>query len=430
MNPYYLVSSQLPSPVERACSQAIVLGRLIMLLAVSALILSCTSQPQPESLTIDLGRNLPSQWQPIDNLLPINIDADAEDEYLLFYTYDPSQALTGVAVPGPVGAVIFDPQATLQQPERGVENATSPTPGIQAYRLLPSYWRGAGHGFIAPPTEENLTTFLTVQRIKVDEKVDGYSGRAEPPIQDNGGGESVAEDDRPSSAVRADELVVMGGKGIFGGATHISVFWWSNPRQGYGSTQISAPGGLYIAENGWGGKAEEKPIRRLQALYPQDDRSGLCKESIFERRLDPDHSTPDAFRPAVFYVEGPRTLNFCYGSPESPFYPEAVVIAYLLDPSGRAELVRDELRGLLRRQLADFLWVDSIQYLATVDPYASTPADGGGPSGITTTVWATLIYSSAERPQERLYAFTLAHVPSSVSQRTTDRWLIVDAQRQ
>jgi len=233
----------------------------------------------------------------------------------------------------------------------------------------------------------------------------------------------------PTTLPANDELVVSGGKSAIGGVTHISVFWWISPRQGYGSTQISASGGLKVVK--WDGGTDRSPIRQVRARYAEDDRSQLCKESIFTRYLDPDFSSPGAFRPAVYYVEGPRQLIFCYGIPDTPFYPEAVVLAWLLDPTNHREMVVAEQREAVARTLETFLRVSALQYHQTVD--AIGPIQVAGSAPLQTKVWASLVYavepSTGTGEETRLYEFTLEHLPTDNSRRTTDQWRVVRVER-
>ena len=222
-----------------------------------------------------------------------------------------------------------------------------------------------------------------------------------------------------------DELIVYGGASPIGGPTYISIFWWSTISEGYGSTQISAPGGLHIEE--WDGAVDRSPIRTVRARYPQYDRSLLCKESRFIRRLDPNFASDGAYRAAIYYEEGARQLIFCYGIPQTPFYPEAVVLAYLLQPDRNASLLVEDARQSIPGTLGEYALVDSLQYMATIGTFAGE-ATTSGP--ITTTVWATLIYQYGGERESRLYAFTLEHIPSNLSSRTTDQWRITGVQRQ
>ena len=120
-------------------------------------------------------------------------------------------------------------------------------------------------------------------------------------------------------------------------------------------------------------------------------------------------------------------LIFCYGIPQSPFYPEAVVLAYLLQPDRNEQLLIEEARQTVPRMLGEFAWVDALQYMATIPTFAGQAATS---QTITTTIWASLIYQAGGELESRLYAFTLEHVPSDLSNRTTDEWRIIDVERQ
>lgn len=389
--------------------------RYLVLFACAAgafLTAGCSQASEPEPLNINLGTLLPTEWKPVGGLQPINIDNDLEGEWLLFYTYDSSQNRSGQIAAGPLGGVIYDPQTPETTPLEGSDPSLAPSASLKPYRLLPSYWKGAGYGFIAPPYQAETVQYLPVTRNRADEII----SRMEIPD-----GETVAP---PPN----DELIVFSGQTPVGLPTHISLFWWSGPTFGYGTTQVSAPGGLVIER--WTGDPESSPIERLTGLFPEHDRSVLCKRSVFERRLDPDFTPRSAYRPAVFYIEGPRVLTFCYGLPETPFYPEAAVLAYLLGPDAYADSVQRDQQAVIPRQLGDYDWVKSLQYRATVGEFESPVEGETTAQELTTTVWVTLAYLEGERIEERLYAFTLRHHPSSLQSRSTDRWQIVRVQRQ
>lgn len=395
--------------------------RAICLLCLVMLVNACNRQPDPE-LNIDLRMILPEEWEAVSSWELINIDADPEQEYLLFYHYDASTSADGEEISGPIGAVIYDPQTSTAVPEDAGENTSPPAPRLQPYALLPSYWRGAGYGFVAPPRQVGRPEWLVVQRVQASEIENSYFDVLAQQTQTSGEQISVVP---PSDLPPNDELIVYSGSSPIGGPTHISIFWWSTLGEGYGSTQISAPGGLYVEE--WDGAANRSPIRTVRARYPQYDRSLLCKESRFQRRLDPNLTSQGAYRAAVYYEEGPRQLVFCYGVPQTPFYPEAVVMAYLLQPDRNASLLVEEVRQSTARTLGTFMGVDALQYLASIDTFASR-ADT--PRPIVTTVWVTLLYEVNGGVESRLYAFTLEHLPSDLRSRTTDQWRVVGVQRQ
>lgn len=395
------------------------------LLLALALLGGC-SRGGTQQLNIDLRVILPEEWQAVSNWEPINIDADPEQEYLLFYRYDASITADNNPIDGPIGAVIYDPQTPTNVPEDAGENTSPPAPWLHPYALLPSYWQGDGYGFIAPPRQQERPEWVPVRRTEPKELENEYfevltrQSQAAADAQEDSQAPAALPDILPEQ----DELIVYGGSSDIGGPTHISIFWWSTPREGYGSTQISAPGGLRVED--WDGPDGRSPIRTVRARYPQYDRSLLCKESRYERQLDPDFTSTGAFRPAVYYVEGPRQLIFCYGIPTTPFYPEAVVLAYLLQPGRSGELVVEEAGQSIRRTLGTYAWVDALQYMATVDAFASRATT----RTISTTVWATLVYENDGELETRLYAFTLEHVPANLSKRTTDQWRIVSVSRQ
>jgi hypothetical protein len=393
-------------------------------LLLSAILLGACRPVEPSTeLNIDLGMILPEEWKAVSTWESINIDADSEQEYLLFYRYDASTTVDGEGISGPIGAVIYDSQTPIGMPDESNENTRPPAPWLQPYALLPNYWQGSGYGFVAPPRQTGRPDWIVVTREGEDETDNRYFEVLAQQMPASSSGQEAGES--PSDLPPHDELIVYGGNSPIGGPTYISVFWWSTLSEGYGSTQISAPGGLHIEE--WDGAADRSPIRTVRARYPQYDRSLLCKESRFYRRLVPDSTSPGAYRAAIYYEEGARKLIFCYGVPQSPFYPEAVVLAYLLQPDSNEQLLIGEARQTVPRTLGEFAWVDALQYWATIPTFAGQAVTS---QSITTTVSASLIYQTGSEPEGRLYAFTLEHVPSDLSNRTTDEWRIISVERQ
>ena len=387
------------------------------------ILLSACEPPEPSpELSIDLGMILPVEWKAVSTWESINIDADAEEEYLLFYRYDASTTADGEDISGPIGAVIYDSQTPIGMPEESEDSSRPPAPWLQPYALLPNYWQGSGFGFVAPPQQTGRPEWVVVRREDPRETENRYFEVLAEQMPASVSGQAVGE--APGDLPVHDELILYGGKSPIGGPTYISIFWWSTISEGYGSTQISAPGGLHVEE--WDGAANSSPMRTVRARYPQYDRSLLCKESRFERRLDPNATSPGAYRAAIYYEEGPRKLIFCYGIPQSPFYPEAVVLSYLLRPDRNAQLLIEEARQTVPRTLEGFAWVDALQYMATIPTFAGQ-ADTS--QRITTKVWASLIYQVGSGLESKLFAFTLEHVPSDLSSRTTDQWRIVGVER-
>ncbi len=409
------------------CWMMTVRVRAFCLLCLVMALSACAPPETNQELNIDLGTILPEEWQAVSSWESVNIDADTEQEYLLFYRYDASTTADGEGINGPIGAVIYDSQTPTGMPEDSDENTRPPAPWLQPYALLPNYWLGAGYGFVAPPRQAGRPEWTVVQRVQDSEIENQYFAVLAQQTSASSSDQADAQTPvvPPSDLPPHDELIVYGGSSPIGGPTYISIFWWSTIREGYGSTQISAPGGLHIEK--WDGAADKSPIRTVRARYPQYDRSLLCKESRFQRRLDPDFTSQGAYRAAIYYEEGARKLIFCYGIPQAPFYPEAVVLAYLLQPDRNANLLIEEARHSIPRTLGNFAWVDALQYMATIDTFVGQTDTS---RTIITTVWATLVYPSDGERESRLYAFTLKHIPSDLSRRTTDQWRIIGIQRQ
>ena len=118
-------------------------GALCMLCML--ILLSACEPPEPSpELNIDLGMILPEEWKAVSTWESINIDADTEDEYLLFYRYDASTTADGEEITGPIGAVIYDSQTPIGMPEES-EDSSRPA-GAQASavcaatQLLARFW--------------------------------------------------------------------------------------------------------------------------------------------------------------------------------------------------------------------------------------------------------------------------------------------------
>ena len=167
-------------------------------------------QPEPSTpeLNIDLGMILPEEWQAVSTWESINIDADAEQEYLLFYRYDASTTADGEGISGPIGAVIYDPQTPIGMPEDSRrDSARPPAPWLQPYALLPNYWQGAGYGFVAPPRQTGLPEWIVVKREEDSETENRYfevlAQQMPASVQRSGGGGNAR---RSAPARRVDRL--------------------------------------------------------------------------------------------------------------------------------------------------------------------------------------------------------------------------------
>ena len=284
---------------------------------------------------------LPEGWEPVtfgggglfsseSTWLPVNVDDDSPEEYLLYFMYDNQQ----------IGAVIY--KELLDSAGSSVLSATpipapnQPSSTFIPYRLAPSYWLGSGSaGYVAEPdTPSDQIITKSVARAPVS-ALD--SSAALTPTQDS-----------PS----IKELV------IFGGETLLTVAWWQNSYNGYGVTQVRARAGL-VNEQYQDGD-ESKPVVSITGLDPLPDplgRSVMCRQARHVRSPAPEQPTtlPNPYASAIQYLPTDEGIVFCLTPlPSYPFYPEGVALAFLRPEDRdtpqtlaelnayRAQLVQDE----------------------------------------------------------------------------------------
>lgn len=285
-------------------------ARPFLLLVLALLLAGCFRLGNNNNMTFGLEEFLPADWTPVGDVIEVDIDGDADIERLLFYHYDRSGESAG-----PVGALIFD----LRQGETTVTTEGEPlarqsSSSLVRHQILPSYWQGAGQGFIAEPDQAGDIPVYTVT----------YPG----------------SDVDPGNSRK--ELVVLGGN------TYLTFIWWRGRMDGYGVTQLYAPGGFEGVD--WTAYSRQpEPITQVIGLYPLHDRSLICRRVGYDRvDVEPVNLALDdatvAYRQTIAYRSSNRGLDFCYGIPTSPFYPEAVVLAYLLDPQNHLPLLDSTLQ--------------------------------------------------------------------------------------
>jgi hypothetical protein len=385
----------------------------------------CFSADQEIStpLNISFAKIIPAEWKPVGDWRELNIDNDAEVEYLLLYHYDfPANTNTGK---GPIGGMVYDTQTRPLSQRSAIPIPAIPSAYLVPYRLLPSYWKGAGQGYLAEPgvAEANIK-LLSVKRTRPEEQKMGSS--SEGPVNGKDGKGA------PLSSPTKDELIVMGGD------NRISVFWWKSKLEGYGVAHVHA-GWLTIDDNdGWEGEKERSPIRKIEAFYPQNDRSLLCKHSIFTRELDPANTTESSYRPAIKYTESPPRLEFCYGIPQTPFYPEGVAIAYVLSGADSRRQYLDSTADVekIEKTLAlggadstkGEYYIQSVMYPAAVlqNAYKELVHEV---ENIYASVDVNVVYHPDAEREQRTYHFVLKYFPPNRSDRTTAHWLITGLER-
>lgn len=361
---------------------------------------------QPE-LEIPIAEFLPADWVTVGNWQEVNIDSDTPPEYLIFFTYNGGNS-NGENNPGaataPVGALIYDSQADEGQ---GVD--------FKSYRLLPAYRAGTGQGFVAEPAQRDALGIFPISRTDPAE------------VRQTPSDPAVTTTLETQAGSGADELVILGGN------TVLTVVWWQGGGNGYGITQVYAPGGLHYIndpagerDRAWAGNG---PITSLHGYFPLEDRSLLCYEKLYVRTLDPEATPPGAYRPAIRYQELPLGLRFCHAMPVHPFYPEGVVLAYLLNPSVESHLLHPNLAEAERARLAQFIeeradvargrvQVEDVRAYRTVER-----VEGVESPELTTSACASIM-SKEDGPISLL--FTLRHQPPDAEGEMPDRFYVTN----
>lgn len=310
----------------------------------------------PTTAALPLGDALPASWQAIRDVQAVNIDDDPANEYLLLFAYDTVSAAGGT-LPGPIGALIYDAQVGDESESNATPADPNVGPPINAmvpYAILPSYRRGAGQGFIAAPDQRDAVTVypLTYHAQSAD-------------------GEATGE---AAVTPGVDTLLFMGG------TTYLTFVWWKSLQEGYGVTQLYAPGGFEASPaapfdwSAW--QNSPTPIDQIIGVHPLHDRSLLCRR--FRYNLDTELLPQDPR--AIYFQQSDLGLQFCYGIPEQPFYAEAVVLAYLLN--GGEQLLAPALRAdatgdaASRAQFDQILQRDQIERVQDLVSYATFATEG------------------------------------------------------
>jgi len=400
------------------------------LVLVSLLLSGCDwFRRDGSTLDIDFSVYLPAEWTPIENWKDVNIDNDDTMEHLLFYRYESGQ----------VGGVIYDPQTNTDfapMAEAAPIFALPNQPSIMMipYRLLPSYWNGAGQGFLAAP--DQIPTFIQVQR---------SSNEVDTTELDDQGNSKENE--------RTDELI------IFGGDQYLSVFWWRGPDLGYGVTHLAAPGGLKITD--WAGKDNASAILTVDGYFPEENnRNLICRKVSYERSMAADAgSRQSGYRFALDYVPHPQGLTFCPSDsfaentpyPAHTFYPEATALAYLLHTQEdrqnekiMQDLIKPSAMAKVGGLVGEVKRIQSVTYYVALTEISST-LQTTNKSELVMQVVAELVIEqqdsdppspnaelAAAKERLRFVTFFLEHQPPvldplNTDDRRSDRWLIIDA---
>jgi hypothetical protein len=236
---------------------------------------------------LDLQLLIPAGWSVQPALQQAcNFDDDGDQERLIIYRYDATLLPLPLAEEpatvdfAPFGGVIYDTQAGTLQPQ-----PDSPGPyrasNLVPYKLLPDYYPRKGQGYLGET------------RVEV---------RYAPPL--------VAGD-----GCTTTEIVIYG----FSHAplpTRLSVFRWAGVESGYEAAHFAGDARVDAHTTDTGFVDGATTYNRLL-----NHRSVLCEVAGHAR----DTLDELAFRnnPDL------QTIDFCFGAPPEPFYPEGVVVALL-----------------------------------------------------------------------------------------------------
>ena len=306
-----------------------------------------SSQQAQTTLPPSVQRLVPPSWKVITNQ-PCDLDGDGLDEWLVIYHYDSvnvqpagQSADTKVAV-SPIGAAIYDAKLeSPAEPDTSQYQVTTITP----YRLLPDFAIGKGQGYLGESAVKTL--FF-------------------PPITKDG-------------KCKPTEIGFLGySSGNTDGATslptRLSLFHWVNKDLGY-------QGSLFVGNARVDAVIPTEPdkfVTQATTYNLMNDRSLLCQAMAYQRS-----DTTQAF----LVVPGSTTLDFCYGAPPDPTYPDGTVATLLRGnkppkSTTEAPMPPGESYLLPNVTLPPGL-TPPVSILALTNTAAAAPVPGGGHSCVT-----------------------------------------------
>lgn len=239
------------------------------------------------TIPLDVQSVVPPGWTvQSEPQLQCDFDNDNLREWLIVYRYNSTTLPVPLAREGttltssPFGGVIYDTQADTLEPRPG-----SPGPyrasNLVPYKLLPDFYPGKGQGYLGE-------TSVTV--------------RYAPAITE---GETC----------KTDEINIWG---FSGGQlpTRLSVFRWAGTTDGYQGPHFTGDARVESTANAGGQIISVTTYNRLR-----NHRSVLCEVA---GNLRPDVASLNFITDAAV-----QTIDFCFGPPSDPVYPEGVVVAVL-----------------------------------------------------------------------------------------------------
>ena len=271
-------------------------------------------------LPIDLQTMIPISWKVIPGQFKTcDFDSDGDNEYLIIYSYDPG----AVANRGLIGGVIYDTQVNRVPQAPGVEATYRPA-FMVPYKLLPDIYGGKGQGYLGQS---------------------GVGVYPLPPIAAGG-------------KCQAKEILVYG-YSYDAFPTILSVFRWEGELIGYVGWHVQ--GNVRLRAYDAASPDPSKPSATdnsgtaavgVFAYNQLNQRSLLCAVRHY-RRTPP--ATKTDLPPGLDFkeIKEDYTLDFCYGAPKDPAYPEGIVMALLrgqnpaaVTPTGGSYLTKDALDAL------------------------------------------------------------------------------------
>ena len=272
---------------------SIALVLILALLARQRGMLGTGGSQQPQIL-LELSKLMPGDWTALaEQPIACDLDNDGETEWLVLYQYDATETpnvyadRSGSVRHSPIGGVVYDTQVNPVPQELGTLSPYRPAL-LVPYKLLPDFYANKGQGYLG------------------ETKVEFYHYPSQRP--------GNAQKD-----CRAEELYFLG-YSYLPLPTRLSIFRWEGRDVGYkgvhfiGDAHVDAPD---IKQERASRVTKVTTYNRLA-----NHRSVLCEVKVFERRGEPAalnfEPNPDQF-----------SIDFCFGRPKDPVYPEAVLVALL-----------------------------------------------------------------------------------------------------